>query len=138
MKNSVITENGLKTTLSANAIFSSASGIIMTLSASSLARYMGIINASQLLIVGINLLVFAGFLAWLVKRPSLPKALVWSVIVGDLLWVLLSGAGLAMVPHQLSRAGESLIMLVATIVAGFAMAQIFFLTRCPAPTPSQQ
>ena len=132
------TEPGLRTILSANAIFSSTSGIIMTLSASSLARFMGIINATQVLIVGINLLVFAGFLLWLAKRPSPPKALVWSVVVGDLLWVLLSGIGLAMVPHQLSRAGEFLILLVAAIVAGFAMAQIYFLTRCPVTTPSQQ
>jgi hypothetical protein len=131
MKISVNTENGLRKTLSTNIIFSSTSGLFMTLSASALARFMGIINASQLLIVGLNLLVFAGFLLWLVKRPSLPIALVWSVVVGDLLWVLLSGVGLAIVPHQLSQAGEALVILVASIVACFAMAQIYFLTRCP-------
>lgn len=130
------TETGLRTTLSANAIFSSTSGILLTLCASPLAGFMGIINDSQLLIVGINLLVFAGFLLWLVKRPSLPRPLVWSVVIGDILWVLFSGLGLVVVPHQLSQAGVYLILLVAALVAGFALTQIYFLTRCPAPRQS--
>ncbi len=119
----------LQKTLSINAVFSGLSGITMALGSEPLARFMNIQSPIQLTMTGINLIVFSGFLAWLVRRPAMPRVLVWGVVMSDLAWVLLSVAGLAMLPHQLSTAGFLLVVDVAAIVAGFALAQIFFLTR---------
>lgn len=132
MKTSVNPAKGLRTTLITNSVFSGLSGLTMTIGAKPLALFMGIAHELQLLIVGVNLIAFALFLFWLAKRPIVPPNLVWSVVLGDLLWVVFSGIGLVTVPHQLSVAGESLVTLVAAIVTCFAGAQIHFLVRSSA------
>ena len=119
----------LQKTLAINAGFSGLSGLVMSLASQPLARFMGIQEPIQLALVGINLILFSGFLIWLVRQPSTPRALAWSVVAGDLAWVVLSALGLATLPHQLSTGGIFLVLDVASIVAGFALAQIFYLTR---------
>lgn len=109
--------------LTANALFSAASGLSLVLAASSIAGFFGSPHSTVFRVVGLGLLLFAG-IVYLnsVQRPlKLPSIL--SIIVADFLWVLGSLLLLAFKPFQLSPGGYTVIALVAGMVLLFGLGQ---------------
>ena len=131
MKTNLLGHVGLRRVLTYNAIFSGLSGLFLMLGAQPLGRLMGITDPLSLAIVGVNLVLFALFLVWLIRQPTVPRVLAWAVVGSDVLWVVASAFGLMLVPHTLTGTGVFLIADVAGIVAGFAAAQIYCLIRRP-------
>lgn len=126
----------LRGTLLAKALFSAMSGLVMSLAPSALANLMGLASSGWLLCIGVNLIAFAVFLAWLARRDSRPRPILWAVVGSDVAWVLLSVIGVMFLPHQLTQMGIFLILDLAAVVAAFAICQSVFLSRRFPTSPS--
>jgi hypothetical protein len=113
----------LKSILLANATFSGASGIAMALFHNRLADFIGLSEPVALILIGLGLIVFSVFLFWLKTKANSPAALVNTVIVLDLFWVLGSVFVVVLKPFGLGTAGHVLIGGIAVVVFGFALGQ---------------
>jgi len=110
----------LRRVLRANAIFSAAAGAVLLLAATPLSGWLGIEPGWVLRVVGAGLL---GFAATLERTP------VRLVIASDIAWVVGSAVLLAVGTPHLTPAGWWTIMVIADIVAAFAMLQTWGLRR---------
>lgn len=106
--------NKLKNSLLINAIFSSASGIVLIVFSQQIGGLFGTTNSSVFWIIGIALLIFASTIAYEVVKQR-PLAVLW-IIAQDFLWVLGSIIILIVNPFVISKAGNSTIAVVALIV----------------------
>lgn len=109
--------------LLANATFSALSGLIMIACCSSLGSLLGEIRSMDLLLLGIGLLFFASYLLFVAYRTPLVKRQIIAIIIMDLLWVIGSVLLLWLRPIALTETGQQLIILIAAIVACFALWQ---------------
>lgn len=118
----------LRRALLADAIFSGASAVLLTLGASALAPLTNLPDA-LLRETGLFLVVYAALVAWLGTRPTMPKPLVAIVIAGNAAWTLASIALLfsgAVTPNLL---GEALVAAQAIAVGALAELQYIGLRR---------
>jgi hypothetical protein len=114
----------LRRALLADAIFSGISAIVMTLDAGALASFLNLPEA-LLRETGLFLIAYAALVGWLGTRPSVPKALVMIVVIGNAAWTLASIALLfsgAVSPNLL---GE--IVVVAQAIATGAFAELQYI-----------
>jgi len=118
----------LRRALFADAIFSGISAIVMTLDAGALASFLSLPEA-LLRETGLFLIAYAALVGWLGSPPSVPKALVTIVVIGNAAWTLASIALLfsgAVSPNLL---GEIVIVAQAIATGAFAELQYIGLRR---------
>jgi hypothetical protein len=118
----------LRRALLADAIFSGASALLLTLGAGELAPLLNLPEA-LLRETGLFLIAYAALVGWLGMRPTMPKPLVAIVIAGNAAWTIASIALLfsgAVTPNLL---GELFVALQAIIVGALAELQFIGLRR---------
>lgn len=113
----------LKNALNANAVFSATSGLTLVIFNSSIAEIMNIKYPLILLGIGIGLLLFAGSIVAITVKPDIQTKQVKMIIWQDWAWVAGSAVILIFNPFDLSVPGNTLIAVVAIIVATLAFIQ---------------
>jgi hypothetical protein len=118
----------LRRAIQADAIFSGASAVLLTVGAGTLAPLLSLPEA-LLLETGLFLIAYAALVGWLGTRPAMPKALVLIVILGNAAWTLASIALLfsgAVTPNLL---GELFVAAQAIVVGALAELQYIGLRK---------
>jgi hypothetical protein len=118
----------LRRAVLADAIFSGASAVLLTLGAGALAAWL-IFPVALLRETGLFLIAYTALVGWLGTRQAMPKALVVIVIAGNAAWTLASIALLfsgAVTPNLL---GEALVAAQAIAVGALAELQYIGLRR---------
>jgi hypothetical protein len=118
----------LRRAILADAVFSGASALLLTLGAGALAPLLNLPEA-LLRETGLFLIAYAALVGWLGTRQSMPKALVAIVIAGNAAWTTASTALLfsgAVTPNLL---GEAAVAIQAIAVGAFAELQYIGLRR---------
>jgi hypothetical protein len=118
----------LRRALLADAIFSGASALLLSLGAGALAPLLDLPQA-LLRETGLFLIAYTALVGWLGTRPSVPKALVAIVVAGNAAWTIASVALLFsgwVTPNLL---GEILVAAQAIVVGVFAELQYVGLRR---------
>ena len=118
----------LRRAILADAIFSGASALLLSLGADALAPLTGLPGA-LMRETGLFLVAYTMLVGWLGTRQSMPKALVGIVIAGNAAWTLGSIALLfsgAVTPNLL---GEAFVAAQAIVVGAFAELQYIGLRR---------
>jgi hypothetical protein len=111
----------LRYALTANAVFSALSGMLLTLGGRRIVIILGLRPLVSLWPVGLALLLFSGYV-YLVARKREPDILSAQVIItADVLWVL--GSMIAVLFGPLSATGNAVVSVVAVIVLSFAILQ---------------
>jgi hypothetical protein len=121
----------LRRALQADAIFSGASALLLSLGAGALAPLLHLPEA-LLRETGLFLIAYAALVGWLGTRAALPKALVAIVVAGNAAWTIASVALLFsgwVTPNVL---GEVLVAAQAIVVGVFAELQYVGLRRSEA------
>ncbi|MDE2577319.1 MAG: hypothetical protein KGL46_00800 [Hyphomicrobiales bacterium] len=118
----------LRRFLTVDAAFSGVCGLVLALGAGALAPLLGLPH--QLVLgAGIFLLPYAAFVGWLGQRADLPRALVWFVVAGNILWTLESVILLFSGQVAPTTFGIAVVVIQAAAVALFAEMQALGLTR---------
>ena len=112
----------LRLALRMNAAFSGVCGITALLAAGALASNLGIADERVLPVQGVSLVGFSGLLAWLSTRQSIRPGLAVGVVAMDVLWVATTAVPL-LLSGWLTAVGSEVMLLLSTIVLGFAAAQ---------------
>jgi hypothetical protein len=118
----------LRRAILADAIFSGASALLLSVGATELGPLLGLPEA-LLRETGLFLIAYAALVGWLGTRPSMPKALVVVVITGNAAWTLASIGLLfsgAVTPNLL---GEAFVAAQAIAVGALAELQYIGLRR---------
>ena len=118
----------LRRAILADAIFSGASAVLLTLGAGELAPLLNLPEA-LLRETGLFLIAYAALAGWLGTRQAMPKALVGIVIAGNAAWTIASIALLfsgAVSPNLL---GEVFVATQAIVVGALAELQYIGLRR---------
>lgn len=126
--NAVIPSTLLKRALQADAVASAASGLLMFAGAGVLDGVTGL-PTELLRYAGLFLLPYAALVGWMGFKASLPRWLVWTVILGNLAWaaesvLLVFSAWVAPTAY-----GIAFVLAQAFVVALFAELQFFGLRR---------
>ena len=119
----------LRRVLWANAFFSTATALLLLAAAAPLANWTGIQPPVVFLVLGVGLLLFAGVVAWIAQRATDNLALVRAIFLLDLAWVAASIALLLGGWLPLTTAGWWAVLLVADVVALFALLEYVGLRR---------
>lgn len=115
-----MTDISLKLAITANALFSSITGLVAVLMAGRLSQVLGPPSCS-LRVLGGGLLVFAALVAKEARAPR--PAGTRQIIVADAGWVLGATAIVAWRPGWLTAVGQTVLIGVTMVVAGVAVAQ---------------
>jgi uncharacterized protein YjeT (DUF2065 family) len=118
----------LRRAILADAIFSGASALFLSVGATGLGPLLDLPEA-LLRETGLFLIAYAALVGWLGTRPSMPKALVVIVIIGNAVWTLASIVLLfsgAVTPNLL---GEAFVAAQAIAVGALAELQYIGLRR---------
>jgi hypothetical protein len=118
----------LRRAILADAVFSGASALLLTLGAGALAPLLNLPEA-LLRETGLFLIAYAALVGWLGTRQSMPKPLVAIVIAGNAAWTIASIALLfsgAVTPNLL---GDAAVAIQAIAVGAFAELQYIGLRR---------
>jgi hypothetical protein len=118
----------LRRAIQADAIFSGASAVLLTLGA---AEFAPLLNLPEALLrqTGLFLVAYAALVGWLGTRATMPRPLVIIVIAGNAAWTVASIALLfsdAVTPNLL---GEAAIAMQAIVVGALAELQYIGLRR---------
>ncbi len=121
----------LRQALLADATTSGAFGLLMLLAAGPLSHMLGL---PELLLrsAGAVLIPFVALLAWLGLREQMHRALVWAVILGNILWAADSLLLLVSGWVSPSGAGYAFVIAQALVVLMYAELQILGLRRSAA------
>ena len=110
-----------------NAVFSTLSGLTFALAAEAVAGFIGLDQVALVRAAGLGLLGFAGFVAYVATRPAIDLQAAFSIVIGDLSWVV------ATVPilmfDVLSSNGMVAALAIADIVLLFAGLQYYGIRR---------
>ncbi len=107
----------------ANAFFSGISALVFLLGARPIASWIGLGEPALLTAVGVLLLLYAPVLLWISNRRPIPRWMAWVVIDLDILWVIGSAILVFTDWVPLTVAGKWTVVVLADIVAGFALIQ---------------
>jgi hypothetical protein len=118
----------LRRALLADAIFSGVSAVGLTLGAGVLAPFLNLPEA-LLRETGLFLIAYAALVGWLGTRPSVPRALVLFVVVGNAAWTLASIALLFSGAVNPNLTGEIAVVAQAIATGVFAELQYIGLRR---------
>jgi len=118
----------LRQALLADATTSGAFGLLMLLAAGPLSHLLGL---PEMLLRGAGaiLIPFVALLAWLGLREQMHKALVWAVILGNVLWLVDSLLLLVSGWVSPTGAGYAFVIAQALVVLMYAEFQIVGLRR---------
>lgn len=119
----------LQRVMRGNAIFSATSGAVLILTAPALARMMGIPWPLALAVTGALLVAYAPILWALAERVGAVTWPGWLAVVLDVLWVAGSVALVFGGLLPLTTAGIWIIIVLAEIVAMFALVQFIGIRR---------
>lgn len=114
--------NLLKTTLTANAVFSAFSGMLLAVFPDRFTQLFEIENALVFRVIGVILLLFAGFVFSQTKKYD--NKLVKFIISQDILWVVGSALLVLLQPFGISVTGNYMIAGVAVVILLFAIGQM--------------
>lgn len=120
----------LRRSLWANVIFSTTCGIICLIAAPAISTWMQIGEPRILYALGIGLLFFAGSIVFQLRRQSLSRAGVRSIIIQDWLWVIGTALIIGMQAFGISKNGYFLMAGIAVVVMALALAQNHYLRKC--------
>jgi hypothetical protein len=118
----------LRRAIVADAIFSGASAVLLTLGAGELAPWLSLPEA-LLRETGLFLIAYAALVGWLGMRQAMPKPLVVIVIAGNAAWTLASIALLVSGWVNPNLLGEILVAMQAIAVGAFAELQYIGLRK---------
>lgn len=116
----------LRRALLADALASAGTGALMALGAGLLTGMLGL---PEMLLreAGIFLLPYAAFVGWLGTRARLPEAIVWLVIVGNVIWT--AASIILFVWTAPTALGYAFVLGQAVVVGIFAELQYMGLKR---------
>ena len=126
-------ESFLRTTLLANAVFTTGCGLALVLASGTLAAMIGAVGGTTLLITGVILLFYAADLARTAFGKGLPRGRIYYFIVMDLLWVVGSAVVLWGFDLPFTPTGQWIILLIADAVGLFGILQYIGLRRLSKP-----
>jgi hypothetical protein len=121
----------LRRSLLADAVITSATGLLLALGAPVLSGLLGL-PEPLLRWAGVSLLPFAGLVALLARRAEAPRGAVLAVVLYNALWALDSVALLALGWVSPTLLGSAFVVAQALVVGLFALAQYAGLRRSPA------
>ena len=113
----------LRNSLLGNVAFSTLSGLVFTLAAANVASFIAALVRS----IGVGLLGFAGYVAFVATRPEIDLRSAGAIIAGDLAWVVATIPVVMM--GLLSFEGVVAALLVADVVLMFAALQYWGVRR---------
>jgi hypothetical protein len=114
----------LRRILIGNAIFSGVSGLLFLVASISIARFLGIENASPvILIIGVGLAGYAFLIYRNASRGEISKSFVLTAVIADSTWVLLSLVLLLASWVPFTVEGKWAVGIIAAIVDIFATLQ---------------
>ncbi len=119
----------LRRVLRGNAVFSTLAAAVFILAARPLSEFMGITPPVALIVLGLGLLPFAGFVYAVSKQEAINTRFVKIILVLDVVWVAASFALLLSGLLPLATGGKWLIGLLAEVVAVFAILEFIGLRR---------
>ena len=114
----------LRVALTANALFSATTGLILLFLPAAVAQILGT-GAQDLLYrgLGLGLLIFAADIALLVRRDPIPQPHSRLITAADVGWVVGTAALLAVANHWFSATGIAVVTAVAAVVGLLAALQ---------------
>jgi hypothetical protein len=118
----------LRRAIQADAIFSGASAVLLTLGAGALAPWLNLPEA-LLRETGLFLIAYTALVGWLGTRQMMPRALVVIVIAGNAAWTIASIALLFSAVVTPNLLGEAFVALQAIVVGALAELQYIGLRR---------
>lgn len=121
----------LRRVIAFDAVACAASGALMAFAAAPLAELTGL-SPSLTQPTGIFLLVWAAFLGWLATRPALPRAVVWTIIAVNVVWVVENALFLLLGWVQPTALGYGFVIAQAVAVGIIADLQFVGLKRAQA------
>lgn len=117
-------QTSIRRILFGNVIFSGVSGLLFTFASASVAHYLGIENASfVILLIGLGLVGYAALIYVNASRTEIPRAFVLFAVIGDSTWVLLSILLLLTTWVPFTVEGKWAVGIIAAIVDIFATLQ---------------
>ncbi|MGF1463818.1 MAG: SRPBCC family protein [Maricaulaceae bacterium] len=116
----------LRAALSANCLFSLATGLIAILAAPAVATSLGLGSVGLIQVLGWGLALFSAGIAWTLARLRLGQAVLISMLDG--LWVVTT-APLTLLPGWLSPTGAGWVLVLAALVALLAGLQLLGVRR---------
>ena len=128
-------QNLLRRSLVGNALFSIFSALIIFTGGGWLARLLGLHERLGLTVVGLGLVAYAVILLTNARRPKINLGDAWTAVILDTAWVGASYALIFIVPFTFE--GKWLIAIVAEVVLGFAVLQVFGIRRIANEPPAQ-
>jgi hypothetical protein len=111
----------LRMALLANALFSTISGLVLVSAQRWVVRLLGLPAETDLITLGISLLVFAAILVFFARKNPIKLLDAWIAVILDVAWVIGSYPILFLVPF--STSGKWVVGIVAEVVTLFALAQ---------------
>jgi hypothetical protein len=121
----------IRLALIADAIASGATGLLLALGGSFLAGLTGIATDIAMPL-GLFLIVFAVFVAWVGTRRSTARGLAGTIVLVNAMWVIGSGVVLLAGTLPLTMLGIAFVIVQALAVAGLAALQWIGLGRAAA------
>lgn len=119
----------LRRVLQANMVFSGLSGLLLAVGAGPLSRWLGIPAAWILVVIGIGLLGFAWQLFQTAKQSPIDLGQANAILLMDVAWVIGSALLLFTGWVAFSTAGWWAVLLVADVVAAFAILEFVGIRR---------
>ncbi len=119
----------LRRVLIANSLFSGLSGLVLVAMSEPVSAFLGLPWPWTLIAIGVGLLIYAAQLLWAARQSSLPRQTALGFVVMDAAWVLGSAVLLAAGWVPFTPAGRWAVIIVADIVALFALLQLYGLRR---------
>lgn len=119
----------LRRVLQANMIFSGLSGLLLTVGADPLSRWLGIPAAWMLVVIGISLLGFAWQLFQTARQSPIDLRQANAILLMDVAWVVGSALLLFSGWVAFTTAGWWAVLLVADVVALFAVLEFVGIRR---------
>ncbi len=126
-------ESFLRKTLMANAVFTTLCGLGMIFASGALSAVIGAVGGTELIVVGVVLLLYAADLARTALGREIPRGRVYYFIVMDMLWVIGSAVVLWGLAVPFTPTGRWIVLLVADVVGLFGVLQYLGLRRLSKP-----
>jgi len=117
----------LRNSLIANAVFSTVTGLAFAFAATSVAAFIGLEQSLWVRAIGVGLLGFAGYVAFVATRAEIDLRAAAAIVLGDLSWVVCT-VPIVML-DLLSANGLVAAIAIADIVLLFAGLQYFGMRR---------
>lgn len=119
----------LRRALRGNSAFSAASGLVLLVAARPLASFIGLDAPLALVVLGVILILYAGWLFWVASQESIDSRYGMTAVILDVAWV--GGSALILLGGwpPLTVAGKWTVALLAEVVAVFAVWQAVGLRR---------